>query len=190
MNAISYELDSGFLVSLRALRLGLERMSHSRHQWAVVTVPGILRLRDGESRSNVLVGYTNPDPSGLPNYLSFILPLVALGGGSGPDRELIVSLSPRTMTPVSKGLYFEDGNLKYDLMEDWARVWHPLKQELWPDECMLKQSTKHKKVFDVATPELRDRDSMTADNPYRAELVSFITALSESEEVIRDAVQD
>ena len=190
MENISFELDAGFLVSLVSLRPGLERMSRTTHQWAVVTVPGIFLLRGGEPRSYVLVGYSNPEPSGLPNFLCFMLPLVALGGCVGAAPELIVSLSPRSMVQLASGLYFEDGALKYDLVEDWARVWHPLRQELWPDECMLKKSAKHKKVSEVTTPELHDSDSMTADNPYRTELVSFITALSESEEVIRDAFQD
>jgi hypothetical protein len=94
MKNISYELDSGFLVSLAALRRGLKRMNRSTHQWAVVTVPGIFLLRDGEPRSYVLVGYSNPEASGLPNFLCFMLPLVALGGYMGTEPLLIVSLSP------------------------------------------------------------------------------------------------
>jgi hypothetical protein len=94
------------------------------------------------------------------------------------------------MVPLTKGLYFEDGDLKYDSMEDWARLWFPLKQELWPDESDLKLSANDLKWFEVATSDLHDTISVTAENPYREELVALITALSESEETIRDAVQD
>ncbi len=187
MENISYELDAGFLVSLAALRQGLERMSRTTHQWAVVTVPEIFLLRDGEPRSYVLVGYSNPGASGLPNFLCFMLPLVALGGCTKTEPLLIVSLSSRSMLPLTKGLYFESGDLKYDEMEDWARVWYPLKQELWPDESELKPLAKDVNWFEISN--LHDTISATAENLYREELVAFITALSKSEEVILDAVQ-
>jgi hypothetical protein len=119
-----------------------------------------------------------------------MLPLVALGGCAETEPELIVSLSSRSMVQLAKGLYLEDGSLKYDLMEDWARVWYPLKKELWPKEGELKISAKDMKWFEVSTSDLHNTYPVTAENPYRKELLSFITALSGSEEVIRDAVQD
>jgi hypothetical protein len=67
---------------------------------------------------------------------------------------------------------------------------YPLKHELWPDENELKLSAKDLRWFEAARSELHDPFPLTAENPYRKELVSFITELSESEEVIRDAVQD
>jgi hypothetical protein len=58
-------------------------------------------------------------------------PLIALGDGATEEPELIVSLSPKLMDPVTMGLYLEDGELKYDFLEDWDRFWSPIKQRLW-----------------------------------------------------------
>jgi hypothetical protein len=122
----SYELNSGYFVSFSTFALHLRHMSHDDHQWGVVPVPGIFRTSDGEPRSYVLVGYSNPGAPSLLNALFFILPMVALGGNSGSQPELIVSFSSLSIKPMTKGLYIEDGEVMYDLLEDWERVWYGL----------------------------------------------------------------
>jgi hypothetical protein len=44
------------------------------------------------------------------------------------------------MVPLSKGLYWEGDELKYDPLEDWCRFWEPLKRGLWAEERQLSRA--------------------------------------------------
>lgn len=96
--------------ALAAFALHLKDMSHDDHQWAIVPIPGIFYSSSGEPRSFALLGYSNPS-LGLLNALCFVVPLVALGGDGRSEPELIVSFSPRSITPLTRGLYIEEGLL-------------------------------------------------------------------------------
>jgi hypothetical protein len=125
----SYELNSGYFVSLETFAVHLMQMSHDDHQWGVVPIPSIFQSTDQEPRSYALVGCSNPGAApGYLNALCFILPLVALGGNARSQPELVVSFSSRSIRPLTKGLYIEDGAVMYDPVEDWERVWYPIKR--------------------------------------------------------------
>jgi hypothetical protein len=133
MGKTSYELNGGHFILLETLRKELSYMSHDAHQWASMIVPGTFPDHEGRPQSFALIGYSNPDPTAwLLNPLCFIVPLVCLGGEVKDDLPLLVSFSPKTMTPLTRGLYYEDGDVKYDCLEDWNSVWRPIKQRLWP----------------------------------------------------------
>ncbi len=189
MTSYSYELNSGYFISLAAFALHLKDMSHDDHQWAIVTIPGIFYSSSGEPRSFALLGYSNPS-LGLLNALCFVVPLVALGGDGGAEPELIVSFSPRSITPLTRGLYIEEGAVKYDFLEDWERVWYPIKRQLWPKTDDYRVSTQDLQWFEDETARYQDMILPLPEDTYREEFLSYITTMSELQELILDAVKD
>jgi hypothetical protein len=182
MTDYSYELDEGYFASLKMLTQHLAAMSHGVHQWGVVAVPGIFPSAEGRPRSYALIGYSNPDPSWLINALCFVAPVVALGDGTSEDPETIVALSPKLIDPVTKGLYFEDGELKYDFLEDWDRVWSPIKRRLWPHYGNGQTSTigvvsQHQGI----SPPVPERD-------YSSEFLAYLAGIAESRSSIETSI--
>jgi hypothetical protein len=186
----SYELNSGYFVSLATFALHLSHMSHDDHQWGVVPVPGIFLSSDGEPRSYALVGYANPGVPGFLNALFFILPLVALGGSAGSQPELVVSFSSRSIRPLTKGLYIEDGAVMYDPVEDWERVWYPIKGQLWPDVGEYCVSTQELQWFEEVTARYQGTILPLPEDNYREEFLLYLTAMSKSEHLIADVVKN
>jgi hypothetical protein len=183
MTHYSYELDEGYFASLKALARHLAAMSHDVHQWGVVTVPGIFPSAEGSPRSYALIGYSNPDPSWLINILCFVAPVVALGNGLAPTPDLIVSCSPKSMDPITKGLYFEDGELKYDPFEDFDRVWSPIKRRLWPPYG-------ESQIVTTSQDGLESQDVLiqSSSHGYRDEFLSYLATMAESRDVINAVV--
>ena len=186
----SYELNSGYFASLATFELHLRHMSHGDHQWGVVSIPGIFQSSDQEPRSYVLVGYSNPGGPSLLNALCFILPLVALGGNAGSQPELVVSFSSRSIRPLTRGLYIDDGVMMYDPIEDWERVWYPIKRQLWPDVGEYSVSTQELQWFDDVTARYRGTLVSLPEDNYRREFLSYLGTMSESEELIRGAINE
>jgi hypothetical protein len=172
MGRVSYELYGGYFILMDSLRKELAYMSDDLHQWAAVTIPGTFPDREGRSQSFALIGYSNPDPAWLLNPLCFIVPMVALGGEVTEYPPLLTSLSPHTMTPLTKGLYLEDGELKYDCLEDWNRVWRPIRQRLWP-----------KPPYKILRN--RDSDARKRHRDRRIEFVTYLHRIAASTEDIR-----
>jgi hypothetical protein len=146
MKSYSYELNSGYFVSLETFTLHLRHMSHDGHQWGAVPIPGIFQSSDQEPRSYALLGYSNPGAPGFLNALFFILPFVALGGNAGSQPELVVSFSSLSTKPLTRGLYIDGGVMMYDPVEDWERVWY---------------SILHDAVFNYSWMERRTQTSLT-----------------------------
>jgi hypothetical protein len=186
----SYELNSGYFVSLDTFALHLRRMSHGDHQWGVVPVPGIFLSSDGEPRSYALVGYSNPGAPSLLNALCFILPMVALGGGAWPRPELIISFSSLSIRPLTKGLYIEDGVVMYDFIEDWERVWYPIKRQLWPDVGEDCESAKELRWLEDVESRYQDVAISLPEDIHRQEFLAYLTVMSKSEDLIADALKD
>ena len=182
MTRYSFELDEGYFASLKVLTQHLAAMSHEVHQWGIVPVPGVFPCTQGRPRSYALIGYSNPDSSWLLNALCFLAPLVALGDGITGEPELIVALSPKLMEPVTMGLYFEDGEFKHDFLEDWDRVWSPIKRRLWPhDEGGATPAIN-------LSPQCQNRDPELPKDDRRGEFLSYLTRLSESKDLIEIAL--
>jgi hypothetical protein len=167
--------------SVKVLSQHLAAMSHGLHQWGVVPVPGIFPSAEGSPRSYALIGYSNPDPSWLINALCFVAPLIALGDGRTEEPDLIVALSPKLIDPITMGLYFEDDELKYDFLEDWDRVWSPIKRRLWPhygngQTSTINLVTQHQSI------------SPASEHDYRGEFLSYLTNIAESKGLIETSV--
>jgi hypothetical protein len=188
MTHYSYELDEGYFASLQALSWHLTAISHNVHQWGVIAVPGILTSAEGDPRSYALIGYSNPGPFWLINTLCFLAPLVALGNGLGPTPDLIVSCSPKSMRPLTKGIYFEDGELKYDPFEDFDRVWSPIKRRLWPQYGEGQIATPSQNGLEGVGLESQDRVIQSSSHDYRDEFLSYLATMVESRDLINAAV--
>jgi hypothetical protein len=128
MKNYSYRLNSNYYVEFETLNEKLSEMSHGAHQWLVVPVPGIFLAPGKEPRSCALVGYSNPDGTSLPNHLCYLFPAVALAGHSENEPKLLVQLEPGWMPALSRGLYWHEENVKIDPMDDFFKVWIPLKR--------------------------------------------------------------
>jgi hypothetical protein len=190
MKSYSYELNSGYFVLLETFALHLRHMSHDGHQWGVVPIPGIFQSSDQEPRSYALLGYSNPGAPGFLNALAFILPLVALGGNAGSKPELVVSFSSRSIKPLTEGLYIDDGVMMYDPVEDWERVWYPVKRQLWPDVGECCTSAQELQWFDDVTARYQDMLISLPEDIHREEFLSYLTTMSKSEDLIADALRD
>lgn len=191
MRCYSYQSDAGHHVSLQMLELRLSDISFGKHHWAVVPVPeNFISPDDDAPRSFAIVGYSNPQPSNLPNALCFLIPMLALGGHRNSPQELIVSFSCRSALPLTRGLYFEDDDVKYDCLEDWWRVWHPIRAALWsqPGSEQYSISTNDPEWYEEVTSGRVDSFNQWSEHLYRAEFISYLTVLSESREVIREAI--
>jgi hypothetical protein len=188
MNSYSYASDHGYHVSLSVLDLHLRALSYDKHQWAVVPVPENFPSSGDERRSFAIVGYSNPNSSNLPNALCFLLPMFALGGHGDAQQELIVSFSGQSCLSMTKGLYFEDGDAKYDCLEDWFSVWRPIKAALWPEPGELCVSTQDLVWFEAVTSRYEDMLDVLPEDIYRAEFISYLTTLSISKEMILETI--
>jgi hypothetical protein len=128
MMEFSTKLKGNYFVSLDTLCARLRAMSQGLHQWMVLPVQGIFRDPEGERRSCVLIGYSNPDGSTVPNHICYMFSAVALAGHPSSDPEIIVQLDPGWMPSLSRGLYLEEGLVKTDFVGDFIAFWNPLKR--------------------------------------------------------------
>ena len=188
MNCYSYELDSGYFVSFVSLALHLKEMSHDQHQWGIVPIPGIFLSSKGYPRSYALVGYSNPGAPIFLNALCFILPVVALGGNAGSEPELIVSFSSLSIKPLTKGLYIEDRAVRYDFLEDFERVWYPIKRRLWPGADDYYVSAQELQWYEDVTTQNGDLIIPSLEDRYREEFLFHLANMADSEELIRKAI--
>jgi hypothetical protein len=178
-----YEMKCGFFACLSTLNQRLAEMSLCAHQWMSLIVPDVFLSVEGEPRSYVIVGYSNPDITRLQNHLCYLLPLAALAGSGAPNPDRLVRFSPWSTLPLSKGFYWdEDGNLKYDPLEDFHRFWTPLKQRLCP-----QRMEGH---LDCQELEPEWVGQATDAVPFRKALAAHMIYLSQSTETIENAIKD
>jgi len=130
MITYKYEIDEGYIISLADLRCRLTAISHGAHQWTVEVVRKRSLSCKGELQSFALIGYTNPVMLGMPNYLSFLFPIVAQPEGKGNEVGTFICLHPSKATAVRYGLYFEGDAIKRDCLEDWTLFWLPVRESL------------------------------------------------------------
>jgi hypothetical protein len=126
--------NCGYCVEFLTATQRINDLSCGAHQWVSVPVTGIYLSNENRSRLYLIVCYSSPDPTGLPNYLCFCVPLFVDRSDLRSGPKLLACFAPESVVPLSKGLYFEGDELKYDPLEDWCRFWKPLKRCLWPPE--------------------------------------------------------
>jgi hypothetical protein len=177
MTNISDQSDSGYFVLLETLNRHLAEISDDVHQWAATPVPGIFPDREGSRHSFVLIAYSNPDSTWLLNPIVVIAPLFSLGGENTGYPAFIVSLSSKSISPLKGGLYYEDDEVKYDSLEDFSRIWNPIKDKLWPEHCDQKPSA----VSSVTRG--REGNTTQQHSVYRMEFLDYLENLARSPDV-------
>jgi hypothetical protein len=125
-----YEIGEGYIISLADLSRRLTAISHGAHQWTVEIVQKRLLSGKGELQSYALIGYTNPVMLDMPNYLSFLFPIVVQREGKRNETGTFIWLHPSEAVDVAYGLYFEGVALKRDCLQDWMLFWSPLRESL------------------------------------------------------------
>jgi hypothetical protein len=167
---------------LTAMRRILD-FSFGVHQWIAQPVTD-LRFRNKKwSRRYLIVCYSNPDSTGLPNHLSFCLPL--LMGRIGPvgPRTLLACFASESIVPLSKGLYWEDNDLRYDALEDYSLFWKPLERCLWPLEAE-RHSERSTNSMDPG-----QENSMLGGISYKDSIGALARVWSESKEKLQNEIQ-
>jgi hypothetical protein len=124
--------NCGYCVEFLTATKRINSLNCGAHQWVSVPVTGIYLSNENRSRLYLIVCYSNPDPTELPNHLCFSLPLLVDRGAPGGGIKLLACFAPESMVPLQKGFYWEGDELKHDPLEDWCRLWEPLKRCLWP----------------------------------------------------------
>lgn len=120
----SFVLGVGFIVDLDELDAALDYISHDEHRWVVVSDDAELW---GDERC-VIIRYSNPSGTALPNEISFRFRCLRYDYPFFPIQ--LVCLHPSLAEPVRGGLYFDGGDIKADFLEDWRRFWHPIRKAL------------------------------------------------------------
>jgi hypothetical protein len=77
-----------------------------------------------DDTQSVIIRYSNPGGTDLPNAISFRFPCMSDGNPLFPAG--LACLHASLAEPVCYGLYFEGGDIKYDSLEDWSRFWPPI----------------------------------------------------------------
>lgn len=138
----SHDIDEGYILSIQELREHLQRISRGIHQWVATPLPHPVEDRYGRMRNYILVGYSNPDPPGMPNYLCYLFPLIQRLSPVASGDDALVCLHPSMVIPLTGGLYFEHDALKYDMLEDWDRFWSPLREAVSPSPPQIPRTSK------------------------------------------------
>ncbi len=128
VDEFSYETGRGVIVTLDELDATLRLISHGPHRWTANLEQELVEDRQISRRCCARIRYTNPEFADMPTEISYLFP--AFSDATFSEAFILVCLHPSLAIPVVKGLYFEEGSLKHDLLEDWQRFWPPLRRAL------------------------------------------------------------
>lgn len=127
---LNHEIPEGYILPFTELEEYLRRISHGPHQWRATLLPEPVINRQGERYRYIAVGYSNPDSGITPNFICYLFPMVNNGLIVGLPGNALVCLHPSAAIPLREAVYFEDGDLKGDILEDWGLFFHPLEELL------------------------------------------------------------
>ena len=117
-------------VELWVLLRHLDAMSHGAEQWIGLPLAPSFVTTEGEVQRYILVGYSNSEPTNLPNPLVYLVPIELYQASDGGQPKLLCSIGADLVVPLSKGLYWSGDVLRYDQLEDGARFCGPLMKQL------------------------------------------------------------
>ncbi|WP_263377074.1 hypothetical protein [Granulicella aggregans] len=125
-------LDCDRCVDFFEIVRSLASLNHGSHQWAYHISPALDFPNAGRRATRyLLVAYSNPDPTGIPNHLCFCVPLF-FRSPSRPDKPSIVAcFDIEAITPLSHGLYWENDRLAGDFLGDFDLFYEPLANLFW-----------------------------------------------------------
>jgi hypothetical protein len=181
----SVQASCPYCIRLGTLIQHFARMSSGADQWVARPVSGLFVSPEGEVRRFVLAGYSNAQPTELPNPLVFALPLTIQRRRQEAEPALIVCFDPKSIVPLCGGLYWEEDDLQYDPLEDWDRFWSPIRK--WVSEsAAAAERSDCDEVRDVRST---DRQRRTLEGiSYKDSLCAYVTWWSQNKEKIQDAV--
>lgn len=171
-------------VELWVLLRHLDAMSHDAEQWIGLPLAPSFVTTEGEVQKYILVAYSNPDPSNLPNPLVYLLPIELYQSSDGSQPKLFCSIGADLFVPLSKGLYWTGDVLRYDQLKDRARFCGPLMKQ-------LSQPVPTPVWGCPGTSERwnPDTDKQTMDGmAHRDALCALLTRWSESRQQIQNAI--
>ncbi len=176
--------NCGYCVEFLTATKRINDLSCGLHQWVSVPVTGIYLSSENRSRLYLIVCYSNPY-FGLPNHLGFCLPLFVDRSDPRGGLKLLACFAPESIVPLSKGLYWDGDELKYDLLEDWCRFWGPLKRCLWSPERGIHSDWQCK--VNELDPE---RERLTLEGiSYKNSINAVAKFWSESKEELQNEIQ-
>ena len=186
MNHCSVDPNCRYCVRMATLMVHFRKISRGPHQWLVRPLSGIFVSYDGEVSRYMLVGYSNPKTSGLPNNLVYAIPLSHHRTHPGTEIELRVCFDPATAIPMLRGLYWNDGDLRYDPQKDMCRFWKPVERSLWEPAAETdpgcKEASKERPI---------ERESLTLDGiRYIDSLTASLKWWAQEKEILQNAIQD
>jgi hypothetical protein len=104
-----YEVEIGYFISLHSLRALLASISTPPRRWWV----------DRVLRASIVVGYSNPVYTDMPNTLMYEFPVLERNPLTKDESWVLILLHPVAASQRAYGLYFEGDDIKQDLMADW-----------------------------------------------------------------------
>jgi hypothetical protein len=105
--------------------------------------------------------------------------------GTAGGLKLLACFAPESIVPLSRGLYWEDDELKEDLLEDWSRFWDPLKHRLWESENELQSECQE----DRAELDPNAQRLTLAGTSYKDSIDAVVKLWSESKEELEYEIQ-
>jgi hypothetical protein len=162
------------------------KISYGPHQWLVRPLSGYFVSREGEASHYLLVGYTNPKSTGLPNHLVYGLPIASYRSGPESETELRICCEQATAIPLSRGLYWSDRDLRYNPDRDWSRFWEPT-EGLFPELGTAKESVGRERDKEFTME--REWRTLEGDT-YIDSLTACLKRWSQERQVLQDALQD
>jgi hypothetical protein len=185
MDTNAHRPNCPYCVGLAALISLFQRMSSGADQWIARPVSGLFVSVEGEVRRFVLAAFSNADPSDLPNPLVYGLPLTIHRNHPEAEPELLVCFAPQSAVPLARGLYLEDGELKYDPLEDWRRFWSPI------EKCVFaREAADHPPCQKTGNDYRIEQQRRTLEGiSYEDSLRAYVLWWGQSKESIQDAIQ-
>jgi hypothetical protein len=186
MDHISADPNCRYCVRMATLMVHFRKISRGPHQWLVRPLTGIFVSCEGEASRYLLTGYSNPKASGLPNNLVYAIPLSHFRAHREVDIELRVCWSPATAIPLLRGLYWKDGDLRYDPEKDMCRFWKPVERSLW--EPAAAEPSKRE---EASKEPRKGPETLTLDGiAYIDSLTASLKWWAQKKEILQNAIQD
>jgi hypothetical protein len=162
------------------------KTSRGPHQWLVRPLSGIFVSGQGEVSRYLLVGYSNPKSTGLPNHLIYAIPLYHFRPDPDADTDLRACIDPQTAIPLLRGLYWKNGDLQYDLERDRARFWEPV------EKCLQEpMPAPHSQCHEPADAARTGPTQQTFDGiTYIDSLTACLRWWAQEKEVLQNAIPD
>jgi hypothetical protein len=119
--------DQLYLVEFLDLFKRLKEVSHGEHQWKMRPLRRNPLTARGTTKNFVLLAYSNPQEQGLPNIISYLLPMIPWPSRASHRAGRYISFASCTMIPMSRGLYHRAEGLVWDTSGDYDRFMQLMK---------------------------------------------------------------